>query len=303
MKRMFITVVAGLSLSLSQARADEKTRTVIGLSVPNAGHPVFQAGLRGAQEAADTLGVELVALDGQWNASKQAKDIDDLVGRHVDGIVVWRAPMASPDQNIEAAVTAGIPVAIANYAVNTDKGLVFVGEDEVESGQQAAKYVIEKLHGRGSIFLLEGPPGFAAVKMRVFEEALAKTKIKVLDRDNGGLDRGLSLTLVADFLKTHPKFDGIVAFNDEMMIGAIAAMRGAGVNPSKKVTLSFDAIPEAVNFVRAGNLSATVDPGFANQTGQALKILVDYIRDKTTPPDRVILLKSKLITKATLPNG
>jgi ABC-type sugar transport system substrate-binding protein len=93
-----------------------------------------------------------------------------------------------------------------------------------------------------------------------------------------------------------------VAFNDEMMLGAMAAMRGAGVDPSKKVTLSFDAIPEAVNLIKAGDLGATVDPGFGQQTGQALRILVDHIRNKTTPPEKVILLKSKLITKETLPN-
>ena len=151
MNNLLVTLVVALIFSLNSAIADETknategTRTVIGLSLPLTGYPVFAAGIRGAQEAAKPLGVELVVVGANWDPGTQARDIDNLVMRHVDGIVVWPMPWGSLVPNIEAAVSAGIPVAIANTGANTDKGLVFVTDDAdvlLWSGEQPQQIVL-----------------------------------------------------------------------------------------------------------------------------------------------------------------
>jgi len=278
-------------------------RPVIGLSLPTIGYPVFDAGLHEAQQVAQSLDVELIVDTAQWNPIKQPLDIDNFVSRRVDGIVVWPMPFGSVTQSVEAAVKAGIPVANANTWANTDKVLVFVNDDEVESGRLLAKFMIDKLHNQGSIIELEGPPGFASDKKKAFEEVLGESHVKILASQNGGIDRQLALTAMASLMQKYPNFDGVMALNDEMMIGAINAMTIAHIDLTKKVTVSFDAIPEAIGLIKEGKLSASCDPLFGKQVGRALEYLIGYIRDKKMPPQKVILVKPELVTKESLPSG
>ena len=74
--------------------------------------------------------------------------------------------------HIEAAVKAGIPVAIVGDPANTDKGLVYVTIDQAEAGRMAAEFVIKKLRNKGSILRLEGPSGFKAEMKAAFDERL-----------------------------------------------------------------------------------------------------------------------------------
>ncbi len=311
MNSRLLVLVAALSFSPDRAEADAADptavggKTVIGLSLPMMYSSIFDAGLRGAQRAADALGVELVVVNGGWNAQKQAKDIDDLVSRHVDGIVVWSLPvhMGSLVPNVEAAVSAGIPVAIANTPLDTDKALVLVTEDQADAGRQVAKLIIERLHGHGSIIEIEGPPGFAAERKRALEEVLSSSDIKILASQDGWIRRGHAKYVMAALIKSYPKFDGVVALNDEMMIGVIDAMREAGVKPSRKVMVSLDYLPEANGLIQAGDLSATFDPRFDQHTARALEYLVEHIRTKATPPARVILIKGVLGILACAPEA
>jgi ribose transport system substrate-binding protein len=304
-----LVLVASLSLSLDRAKADAAEpsaaggKIVIGLSLPMMYSSIFDAGLRGAQRAADALGVELVVVNGGWNAQKQAKDIDDLVSRQVDGIVVWSLPvhMGSLVPNVEAAVSAGIPVAIANTPLDTDKALVQVTEDQADAGRQVAKLIIERLHGHGSIIEIEGPPGFAAGRKRALEEVLSSSDIKILASQDGWIRRARAKYVMAALIKRYPKFDGVVALNDEMMIGVIDAMREAGIRPSRKLMVSLDYIPEANRLIQTGDLTATFDPRFDQHTSRALELLVEYIRNKATPSEKVVLIKGALGILACAP--
>lgn len=304
-----LILFATMGLLLDWAKADTAEscaagdKTVIGLSLPLMRYWIFEAGLRGAQRAADAHGVELVVVYGAWNAQKQAKDIDDLVARHVDGIIVWSLPvhMGSLVPNVEAAVSAGIPVAIANTTLDTDKALVQVTEDQADAGRQVGRLIIERLHGRGSIIEFEGPPGFATGRKRALEETLSSSGIKILASQDGWLTRARAKYLMARLIESHPGFDSVVALNDEMMIGVLDAMRDAGIDPSKKLTVSFDYIPEVQSLIKTGDLSATFDPRFDLHTARALELLVAYIRNKTTPPEKVVLIKGALGILACAP--
>ncbi len=164
-----------------------------------------------------------------------------------------------------------------------------------------ASLIIERLHGRGSIIEIEGPLGFATGRKRALEEALSKSNIKVLASQNGWIRRASAKYVMAALIKSYPKFDGVVALNDEMMIGVIDAMREAGIKPSKKLMVSLDYLPEANRLIQTGDLSATFDPRFDQHTSRALELLVEYIRNKATPSENVVLIKGALGILACAP--
>ena len=87
------------------------------------------------------------------------------------------------------------------------------------------------------------------------------------------------------------------AANDEMIHGAIDAMSAAGINLASQVTVGYDAIPDAFQYMKDGKLSATIDCFPDKQAGEALQSLVGYIKNKTKPPKEIILIDPELVTK------
>ena len=81
-------------------------------------------------------------------------------------------------------------------------------------------------------------------------------------------------------------------------IGAIEAMSSAGVNLKTKVTAGFDATPDAFAYMKDGKLGATIDQYPGQQAGQALSFLVDYIKNKKTPPQPVVYIAPKAVMSA-----
>jgi ABC-type sugar transport system substrate-binding protein len=73
-------------------------------------------------------------------------------------------------------------------------------------------------------------------------------------------------------------------------------MSAAGIKG--KVTMGFDATPDAFQYMKEGKLSATIDQFPGKQAGQALQILVDYVKAKKKPAKQVIYINPEPVTKA-----
>ncbi len=99
-------------------------------------------------------------------------------------------------------------------------------------------------------------------------------------------------------MQAYPKFDAVFGANDEMIIGAIEAMSAAGIDPSTKVTVGYDATTDALAYIKKGKLGATIDQFPGKQASQALQYLVDYVKNKKQPAQKVIYLTPEPVTKA-----
>jgi ABC-type sugar transport system substrate-binding protein len=106
-----------------------------------------------------------------------------------------------------------------------------------------------------------------------------KSNVKILDSRVANWDRGQARSAIRRFSGA---IDAVFAAADDMILGAIDAMSEAGIDPASKVTVGFDAIPEALNYMERGRLSATVDQLAAKQAGQA----IEHIGSPTSRPRR-----------------
>ena len=98
-------------------------------------------------------------------------------------------------------------------------------------------------------------------------------------------------SVMENLLQVHKDFQGVFGANDEMILGAIEAIESAGVDSSTVVTVGYDAIPDALSYIKSGKLNATVEQFPGDQARKSLQFLVDYIREGKNPPSSQVFIK------------
>jgi ribose transport system substrate-binding protein len=294
LKKALLVSLATLLLPLAAGAAPLK----IGMSVPGLQFPFFVTMKNDAEKAAAKLGATIVFADAQNDSSKQASDIENFVAQKVDAILVSPMTVDSQVPAIEAAVKAGIPVATVDRKSNSDLVLVHVGADNVAGGRAAAKYIVQKLGNKGSVIELEGTPGASAAidRKKGFDEVIKASGVKLLVSEVAEFNRAKGQNVMESLLQKYPSFDAVFGANDEMIIGAAEAMSAAGLKG--KVTVGFDATPDAFQYMKEGKLSATIDQFPGRQAGEALQYLVDYVKTKKKPAKQVNYINPEPVTKA-----
>ncbi|GGS25526.1 D-ribose ABC transporter substrate-binding protein [Deinococcus knuensis] len=238
--------------------AAAQSRPVIGLSLSTLNNPFFVELRDGAKKAATGGGADLVVLDAQDRADKQASDIEDLITRKVKVIIVNATDSDAIIPSIMAANAAKIPVITVDRSANGGQVAYHVASDNVAGGKMAGEYIKKLLGGKGNIVELQGIPGSSAARDRGagFNAALkAAPALKRVASQPADFNRAKGLSVMENILQSQPNIAAVFAHNDEMALGAAQAIASS---KRKIVVVGFDATPDAVAAVRAGKLAATV---------------------------------------------
>jgi ribose transport system substrate-binding protein len=161
---------------------------------------------------------------------------------------------------VESANEAGIPVITVDRASNGGKVVCHIASDNVEGGRMAARYIAKVLNGKGKVVELVGIPGTSAARDRGkgFEEELAKYPgLQLVAKQTANFNRAEGLTVMENILEAHPDIDAVFAQNDEMALGAIEAIKAAG-KLDDIIVVGFDAIPDAIEAIKKGEMEATI---------------------------------------------
>lgn len=232
----------------------------IGLSLSTLNNPFFVTLRDGALDKAKELGIELIVVDAQDKPSKQLNDIEDLIQQKVDLIIINPTDSDAIVTAVEEANEAGIPVITVDRAANGGKVVVHIASDNVLGGRMAARFIAEKLGGKGKVVELVGIPGTSAARDRGlgFETELKKYPgIVLVAKQTANFNRAEGLTVMENILQAHPDIDAVFAQNDEMALGAIEAIKAAG-KLGEIIVVGFDAIPDALEAVKKGEMAATI---------------------------------------------
>ena len=217
---------------------------------------------------AEKRGIDLRFADAQQKQENQIKALRSFLAQKVDIIAFSPVVETGWQPVLEEIKKAGIPVILTDRGVDvTDPSLyvTFIGSDFVEEGRRAAKWFIDHTTGDVSVFELRGTPGASCAtdRKKGFEEALAAApRIKILQSQDGNFERARGKEVMEAFLKTPEakKFNALYAHNDDMALGAIQAMKEAGLKPGKDVKIvSIDGVKAAFEAMIAGELNCTVE--------------------------------------------
>jgi ribose transport system substrate-binding protein len=218
--------------------ADKKLSDItIGITGFNFGVDSYQTTYeRAFEEHCKSLGVKYIKLDPKGDAALQANQVEDLIQKRVDVIIIWPVSGKGIIPAVRKANTANIPVLVTNSPIdpsgeNLTKG--FCGPDNVLEGQYAGEMMAEALNGRGKVVEIMGFPGYVTASERSegFHTAIKKYPgIKIIETQPGNWDRMKSQTVMENFLVKYGPgdFDGVYVADDNMGMGAVNALKAAG---------------------------------------------------------------------------
>jgi simple sugar transport system substrate-binding protein len=231
-----------------------------------------ESGWRGAETTSITFyaaqnldTIQLHFADAQQKQENQIKAVRSFIQMGVD--VIGLAPVVETgwETVLKEAKEAEIPVIFVDRMANVPADLYasFIGSDFVDEGQKAAAEMIRLLNGKGKVVMLEGTVGASAAidRQKGFLEGIAKAPgITVIARQSGDFTRSKGKEVMESFLKSYPQIDGAYADNDDMMLGAIEAMKEAGKKPGSQIkTVSVDGVKGIFEAMVAGEANVTVE--------------------------------------------
>ena len=233
----------------------------LGLSLSTLNNPFFVTLKEGAEATAQANGVELIVVDAQDDPAKEATNIEDLIQRGVNALLINPTDADAIVPSIQKANQAGIPVFTIDRGANGGEIVSHIASDNGASGEMAAEFLCEALEGTGKVVELEGIAGTSAARDRGegFNKYMSEecSEAEIVARQTANFNRAEGLSVFENILQAQPEIDGTFAHNDEMILGAIEAAEAAG-RAEVIIFVGFDAIDDAVEAVKEGMLAATI---------------------------------------------
>lgn len=244
--------IAGIFLAFAASASAER----IGLVISTQNNPFFVTLKEGAEAKAKELGHDLIVLDSQDNPAKELGNVEDLLVKGVDVLLINPTDSDAVVSSVKAANRSKIPVVTLDRAANGGNVVSHVASDNVLGGEMAGNFIVEKLGGKGKVVELEGIPGTTAARDRGtgFNKAAAG-KLEVVAKQAADFDRTKGLNVMENILQAQPEIQAVFAHNDEMALGALKAIEASGRDI---FVVGFDATDDAVAAVKEGKLAATV---------------------------------------------
>ena len=280
------------------AAAPEGKTYTIAFSVPAMSFPFFVHMEKQVRDEAAKMGnVEIITLDGQDNTTKQTADLEGVIAQGYDGLIVSPKTSDGLTSVIQQVIDAGIPVVTIDRRADGVTGLLaHVGADNVIGGEEQGKAILSLFPDGAKIIELLGTPGASPAIDRsaglhnIIDPA---GNIEVVCQQTGEFNRDKGLTVTENCLSANPDAQAIVAANDDMALGAVEAVKAAGLDIP---ILGFDALPEALLAVRDGAMYGTVEQFPGGQSRTALQTIVSFIVSGAAPESDVVLLSPKMVT-------
>jgi ribose transport system substrate-binding protein len=271
----------------------QKEKYKVGFAQTESNNPWRIAQTNSMKEEAEKLGIQLVYTDAAGSAAKQVADVNSMIAQGVD--VIFLAPREEKPliPAVMAAKKAGIPVILLDRSVDPSLAkagedyVTFIGSDFIKEGQRVAEWLAKNANGKSKIIELEGTTGSSPANDRKkgFDEAIkAAGGFEIVASQSGDFARDKGRQVAEALLQAHPDADVIYAHNDEMAIGAIAAIEAAGKVPGKDIlVLSIDGGKEAVQAVVDGKIAAVVEcnPRFGPK---AFETMMRYAKGEQIEP-------------------
>ena len=225
-------------------------------------------------------GVNYKSYDGNNDAATQLDQVETMIADGVDAIILNPQDADACSACVNAAVKAGIPIVGVNTMVNNDKLTGYCGSQDVSAGEEIMKYMIQYMNKDAfNIVVIEGPMGQSAQLQRI--EGINNVlrdypKIKILAQNTANWSRSEAMTLMETWITTHgDKIDAVVAENDEMALGARAAIEAAGMDIP---CIGIDGITDAVSAVGNGKMIASDFQNAEGQISGALETAVKAVK-------------------------
>ena len=295
---MGTTAIAELQIGVSVARFDDNGLTVM------------RNGMTAFDDANDEVSLQIE--DATDDVAKQLDQINNFIASGVDAIIVNAVDTNATEAMSNAAASAGVPLVYVNrQPINMETlpdGQAFVASNEIESGTLAAFEMCKMLRAEGKS---GGATAYVLVGQLSNQAAVQRTKdfhdvigmdmcnfITIIDEQTANWSRDEANDLMTNWISSGEEFDAVFGNNDEMALGAIQAMKAAGISMDDVVVGGVDATSDALLSMSVGEMDVTVFQDLAGQGAGSIQTAMDLANGLEV--DKTVFIPFQLVTPANL---
>lgn len=236
--------------------------------------------------------VKIVVFDGKFDPLLQSNAIDTMITQKFDAIIMESFDRDASAAPIEKAIEAGIPVIGSALETSSDKITSQIIVDDPLGGKKIGDFMADRLKGKGNVVLLEGPIGQSAQisRRKGIDNSLAShPDIKLIASKSGNWSRAEGQAVMENWLSAYAgQIHGVLSENDEMALGAIEAIKSAGLNPADIPVIAIDGIPDGKRAIANGEMYMSLYK-YAKAEGQgALDLALRQLVGETYQPQSEI---------------
>ena len=300
MRKLIATISAGIlatSLAACSSGGDSGTEAssaptsgdetlTVAFSFGQSVHPFFIAMEKGARDAAEELGVEFVTTSADYVVENQVKNIEDLLQRGVDGLLVNPIDSEALSNVVQESLDADVPVVTVDIDVTGADTTSFVASDNAQIGAMAAEYIIDQLGGEGTVAVLGNPVVTSTMQREEgFLAAIAEAPgIEVVANAGEAMERQTALDAAETILQANPDLGAIFGVNESGALGALGAVQARGIDT---IILGVDATPDMLAAVQAGgNVKATISQDPYQMGYDAMQIIVKHLHGEAVATEQ-----------------
>jgi erythritol transport system substrate-binding protein len=300
-----LALAPALLLSPACSSGGEGTREPAGakrvaIITPSHDNPFFKAEADAAAERARALGYEVLVNVHDDDANKQDQMIDVAIARRVAAIILDNAGADASVAAIRKAKAAGIPSILIDREINVSGiAAAQIVSNNYQGAGLAAEEFVRLMGEKGSYIELVGRESDtnAAVRSRGFHDVLDKYPgLQMAARQSANWDQREAFQKMETLIQGNRAIAGVIAGNDTMALGAMAALKAAGLG--KVIVIGFDGSPDAIQSIKAGEIKATVLQPAAHIARLAVEQAHELITKGSTGQPEKQSIDCELITPA-----
>ncbi len=292
-----LALAALAATALGSAAAGAKTLSSIGITVGSLGNPFFVAIANGATSAAKAInpGVKVITVSSDYDLNKQFTQFDNFISAGVDLILVNAADAKAIRPAVQKAEAAGITVVAVDVAAEGADATVMT--DNVKAGAEACQFIVDRLHGKGDVVIVNGPHVSSVIdRVKGCEDVLSRAGITPLsDNQDAKGSRDGGFAVMQGLLTRFAHLDAVFAINDPTAIGA--GLAATQLHRGDLFIASVDGAPDIEAALKNPHslilASASQDPYVMAQ--RAVQIGNQILAGKP-PADKTQLIEPTLIT-------
>ena len=299
---IYLLLLAGLAMTAfggceTSEESDQDDKPTIALVMKSLANEFFATMAEGAEahHAAHENQYNLIVngIRNESDLSQQVALVEQMIARGADAIVIAPADSRALVPVLQKAEQAGLVVVNIDNKLDdetlAEAGLQvpFVGPDNAKGARMVGEALAEALQSGDQVAILEGiPTAFNAQQRRQgFEEAMQEAGIEVVDVQSGEWEQGKANTVASAMLREHPGLDALLCSNDNMALGAAAAVKQAGKGDQVAV-VGFDNIEAVQEMIRDGRVLATADQHADQLAVFGIEYALQILGGEATPEDK-----------------
>jgi ABC-type sugar transport system substrate-binding protein len=264
------------------------------------------------KDEAARRGIKLITTNAQSDLNKEIADIQGMIAQGAQALIISPLNSEGLDPALKAAQDAKVPIMTIDRLLTTKTPCVdyigWIGSDFVKQGARAADAMITATGDKGEVAILLGASGVNVTVDRTkgFKDRLAEkgSALNVVAEQTADFTREKGRAVTEQLISANPGITAIYAENDEMALGAVAALKAAGKKPGDVKIVTIDGTRGAVQGIIDGWIAAVIEsnPRFGPLAFQALE---DFYSGKGVPATTIISDKEYTPenAEAELPNS